>query len=500
MIAKGIASVLREGGVKEVLDFLRGADKLGICSEEMFNESAKDVLAAECGRLVEEGRLEEFVGLIETLAGYRLLIKDIVDPSKTLKIFVEKRDPDMAIRYASVFPHSQILFCTIIQEFGKKKDKLSAVRVFEASKKKSGGINMFVCRSIIDICGLCGDFLKPRSIFEDLLSQKITPNIYVFNSLMNVNAHDLSYTLYAYKHMLNLGVTADMTSYNILLKACCHAKRVDLAQDIYKEIYVRKSKGALKLDVITYSSMIKVFADAKMWQMAMDIKEDMLLANIRPNIVTWSSLISACASAGLVDRAVQVFEEMLQAGCKPNAQCCNILLYACVASCQYDRAFRFFDTWKETGFKICYTSKDRRYFGHDVSTVPTQNDSSSSTCIYDPQPESTLVPFQPTVATFNILMKACGTDHHRAKALMDEMKMMGFSPDRISWSILIDIYGTSHNIRGAMEAFKTMQDAGIKLDVVAYTTAIKVRHLCWIVLDNVHISWLHNTIALEHCF
>lgn len=36
---------------------------------------------------------------------------------------------------------------------------------------------------------------------QDLLNQKITPNIYVFNSLMNVNAHDLSYILHVYKNM-----------------------------------------------------------------------------------------------------------------------------------------------------------------------------------------------------------------------------------------------------------------------------------------------------------
>ena len=42
----------------------------------------------------------------------------------------------------------------------------SAMRAFEAFKEKSGGFNMFACRSIIDVCGLCGDFLKSRSIFK----------------------------------------------------------------------------------------------------------------------------------------------------------------------------------------------------------------------------------------------------------------------------------------------------------------------------------------------
>ncbi|XP_008792463.2 pentatricopeptide repeat-containing protein At5g02830, chloroplastic isoform X1 [Phoenix dactylifera] len=469
MVSEGITSVLGDGNLEGVLDFVREAERLGISAASLFDESAMDTLAVECRRLVNQERLEEFVGLMETLAGYRLYIKDIADPVNILKKIV---DPDMAVRYASVFPHSQLLLCSAIQEFGKKYDVTSAIRVFEALKQKSGGINMFACRSIIDICGICGDFLKSRSIFEDLLSQKITPNVYVFNSLMNVNAHDLSYTLHVYKHMQTLGVTADLTSYNILLKACCIAKRVNLAQIFFEEIKHMASRGVLKLDVFTYSTMIKVFADAKMWQMALNIKEDMLLSDVRPNIVTWSSLLNACANAGLADHAMQVFEEMLMAGCEPNTQCCNILLCAWVESCQYDRAFRLFYTWKETGLNILHAAKGGRYGGAGgCSNVnhPAENDS----CEAQPLTVITVVPFRPTVATFNILMKACGTDYHRAKALMDEMRTMGLSPNHISWSVLIDIYGAARNVRGAIQAFKTMRDVGIKLDVVAYTTAIK---------------------------
>lgn len=60
----------------------------------------------------------------------------------------------------------------------------------------------------------------------------------------------------------NLGITADMASYNILLKACCLALRVDLAQDIYNEVKHLESTGVLKLDVFTYCTIIKVFVAA----------------------------------------------------------------------------------------------------------------------------------------------------------------------------------------------------------------------------------------------
>lgn len=103
-----------------------------------------------------------------------------------------------------------------------------------------------------------------------------------------------------------------------------------------------------------------------MLQTALNIKEDMLLADVSPNMITWSSLISACANAGLSDRAIQMFEEMLMAGCEPNAQCCNILLDACVKSCQYDRAFRFFYSWKSSGIQILNATNGEIYRSMDL--------------------------------------------------------------------------------------------------------------------------------------
>uniref|UniRef100_A0A803NAB8 Pentatricopeptide repeat-containing protein n=1 Tax=Chenopodium quinoa TaxID=63459 RepID=A0A803NAB8_CHEQI len=317
LVVSGVIKGLRQGRIKDVIELLGYLLQLNVTLLKMFDGSTMELLKKECFKVVEEGYLLEAVELMEMLAGFQISIKDLIKPSEMIKISIDKRSPSLAVRYACLLPQAEILFCTMIKEFGKRSDLVSAVEVFEASKQKLSGHNMYVYRTIIDICGLCGDCIKSRLIYEDLLAQKVTPNIYVFNSLMNVNAHDLTYTMEVYKQMQSMGVEVDMTSYNILLKACCLSGRVDLAQDIYREVLHLESTGAIKIDVFTYSTIIKVFADAKLWQMAIKIKEDMLSAGVTPNTVTWSSLISACANGGLVDQATQLFEEMLMAGCQP---------------------------------------------------------------------------------------------------------------------------------------------------------------------------------------
>lgn len=198
---------------------------------------------------------------------------------------------------------------------------------------------------------------------------------------------------------------------------------------------------------------MQVLADAKMWKMALQIKEDMIFAGVIPNTVTWASLIGACANAGLVEQAIQLFEEMLHAGCEPNTRCCNILLHACVEACQYDRAFRLFKSWKANGIQkaICCDFQCEA----DTNNGSISKKSSSSS-ISQNQSCPVTFPFTPTTSTYNILMKACGTDFFRAKALMDEMEVEGLSPNHISWSILIDIFGSAGNVEGALQVNSTL--------------------------------------------
>ncbi|KAJ9181637.1 hypothetical protein P3X46_009746 [Hevea brasiliensis] len=461
-LAKGISKNLSEGNVESVVEVLRRVEKLGIPPLKLFDGVAMELLRAEFVRIVNCLDLEQFVVLMEALAGFSFCIKELMEPPQFIEICIHKRNPEMAVRYACLFPHEGILFCSIIKKFGKKGDLEAALAAYEASKQHSDVPNMYVYRAVIDVCGLCGDYMKSRYIYEDILNQKVIPNTYVFNSLMNVNAHDLGYTLHVYKNM----------------QACSFAGRVDLAQDVYKEVKQLESAGQLKLDDFTYCTIIKIFADAKLWQMALKIKEDMLSSGVNPNKFTWSSLISACANVGLVEQAIKLFEEMHLAGCEPNSQCCNILLHACVEAFQYDRAFRLFQTWKGSEVQDIFNADNNASAitissvehaqSHDIITVPNIASNSHHLGFIKN------FPFMPSSTTYNILMKACGSDYHRAKALMDEMKTVGLSPNHISWSILIDICGSSGNVEGALKILKNMRGVAVEPDVVAYTTAIKV--------------------------
>lgn len=45
-------------------------------------------------------------------------------------------------------------------------DMLSAWIAYEASKKHQSGPNMYIYRTIIDVCGLCDDYMKSRDVYK----------------------------------------------------------------------------------------------------------------------------------------------------------------------------------------------------------------------------------------------------------------------------------------------------------------------------------------------
>ncbi|KZV51570.1 pentatricopeptide repeat-containing protein chloroplastic-like [Dorcoceras hygrometricum] len=474
-VARGVAKMIREGKLDSIVErVFNGTRRLNIVPVQLFDGIAVDAMRGECGQLLKCGNVDRVVDLMESLHGFQFPIQKLVEPSDILNLCIKKRNPVTAIRFAQIFPHMEILFCTVILEFGKKGDLMSALKAFEASKQNLDCISMHVYRTIIDVCGLCGDYLKSRTIFEELLSTKVTPNTYVFNSLMNVNAGDLHYTMNIYKHMRvrcfmqKLGLTADIASHNILLKSCCLAAKVELAQDIYKEIRDLESKGVLKLDVFTYSTMIKVFADAKMWKRALEIKEDMTASGVIPNTITWSSLINACANAGLVEQVVKLFEEMLLAGGQPNSQCVNILLHACVEACQFDRAFRLFRCWKESGF-------------HQTATVHNQD--KTEEFLSTDQMKRSSMPYrhlimkilssmhetgiQPDVVTYTTAIKVCvkHNDPKLAFSLFAEMKKYQVKPNMVTYNTILRArsrYGSLQEVQQCLTIYQDMRKAGYK--------------------------------------
>lgn len=59
-------------------------------------------------------------------------------------LILHRCEKTILYRYASIFSHAPILYCDIINEFGKKKDLKCALKAFEITNQKLSEPDMII--------------------------------------------------------------------------------------------------------------------------------------------------------------------------------------------------------------------------------------------------------------------------------------------------------------------------------------------------------------------
>ncbi|KAG0563918.1 hypothetical protein KC19_8G069400 [Ceratodon purpureus] len=480
----GLTLLLSRKQLDLFVHVMKKLTKAGYTAWEFAGKGSREVLTDELLLLLESGRTEYCVKVIESLTECGFLVKKLIDPARVIASCAKSRDLELAHRFVKLLSRNPWHYNLMIREFSYHHELQSSFDVLDIMKELGVAPDLYTYRALMDSCGRCNEPSKAAVVFEAMLKDGFKPNIFIYNSMMNVNVGDLDEVQRYYEHMQGAGITADLATFNILLKAYAASGRADLAAGLYFHI---QQTGELSLDVVSYSTLINVFGRAKMWEEALRVKVDMLDAGITPNVVTWTSIIGACATAGLVEQSFREFDEMLKAGCRPNVNCYNMLLQACIMADQVERAFQLFQEWKQTGrirsFTELVNHPDPLTRTHELIAVtdifpkpsPSLNDYQNE-AVADMDNENWSVRYarcKPNLVTYNCMMKACGSAPERIRSLMREMKKLSLVPDVKSWSILLDAYGTKGDLEGSLAALEEMRAYGFKPDVIVYTALMK---------------------------
>ena len=63
-------------------------------------------------------------------------------------------------------------------------------------------------------------------------------------------------------------------------------------------------------DVITYNATIKACQEAKQWEKALALMEQMRRRGLKPDVITYNALISSSEKGKQLELALGIFEEM----------------------------------------------------------------------------------------------------------------------------------------------------------------------------------------------
>ncbi|XP_027112098.1 pentatricopeptide repeat-containing protein MRL1, chloroplastic isoform X1 [Coffea arabica] len=178
--------------------------------------------------------------------------------------------------------------------------------------------------ALIKACIRSGQIDRAREVYKmlDEYNIKGTPEVYTI--AVNSQNADWEFACAVYSDMTIRGVAPDEMFISALIDVAGHAGNLDAAFEILK---VARANG-IPSGSISYSSLMGACSNAKDWQKALQLYEDIKDINLKPTVSMMNALVTALCEADQLQKATEVLFEMKMRGLCPNTITYSILLVA----------------------------------------------------------------------------------------------------------------------------------------------------------------------------
>ncbi|GAV80308.1 PPR domain-containing protein/PPR_1 domain-containing protein/PPR_2 domain-containing protein/PPR_3 domain-containing protein [Cephalotus follicularis] len=253
----------------------------------------------------------------------------------------------------------------------------------------------------------------------------LTPNVFVYNSLMSNSR--LVEVAFLFNEMHELGFLPDCVNYTTIIGSYCKVG------DIRKAFqYLGKMlKSGVKPSVVTFTLLIDTYCKCGDMEMANSLFHKMLTESLEPDVITYNALIDGYGKKGQLHKAFEVLSTMRSGGVSPDVVTYNILIHSLVKRGFVNEAKYLFDELL------------RRGFSPDVVTFTNVIDGLSKQGNFE---EAFFVWFY-----------------------MSEQHM---KPDVVSCSALLNGYCRARRMEEAYALFLKMLDVGLNPDLILFNTLI----------------------------
>jgi len=322
-----------------------------------------------------------------------------------------------------------------------------------------------------------GDVAGAELILKDMISDKVMPDVFTFNSLIHACTHTsrpspkLAFRFF--ETMQEMQLKPNSVTFNALINAHAKLGQVDGAERALDEM----KQNGIQPDSITYGSLVHTCASANPPDVArarkfLDLAKEQKQAGLR----TWNAAIDAFAKFGDMQGAEQLLKEMEKEGLEPDIVTFSSLINACGNERgDSTRALRYLELMKERGLKPnAYT------FNCMVDALAKSGDlDGAERLLLEMEEQSGL---QANVVTFTSLIHACANSHNVAKHRPDAERALKYwemmvkdrkiKPDIRTFNSLIDVYAKFGDLDRAENLLDEMQTVGIEADVFTFNHLI----------------------------
>lgn len=281
--------------------------------------------------------------------------------------------------------------------------------------------------TLIDTYGKAGQLQEASATFLQMLKEGITPTTVTFNTMIHINGNNgqLKEVDTLMRKMEELGCAPDTRTYNILISIYTKHDNVGVAG-----AYFRKMKHAcLKPDLVSYRTLLYAYSIRRMVHEAEELVCEIDEGDLVIDEYTQSALLRMYIEAGMLEKSWLWFRRFHLEG-HMSSECYSANI----------------DAYGERG----YISEAEKVF----------------LCCQEQRRQ--------TVLQYNVMIKAYGiaNNHDKACQIFDSMEGQGISPDKCSYSSIIQILAGADFPYRALPYLRKMQEMGLVKDCIPYCALI----------------------------
>lgn len=450
-------------GLKSVRAVKRLSNHMTVAgfAQDQYTRNRVLLMHARCGMMLDARRLFEEMPE-RNLVSWNTIIAGLVDAGEYLEAF-----GFFLTMWEGNSEGDSRLLATMIRASAGLGPISVGKQLHSCALKMGVGEDIFVCCTLIDMYCKCGSIEDAQLVFDDM-PDKTTVG---WNSIIAGYALH-GYTeeaLGMYYEMRDSGVEMDRFTLSIVVRICTRLASRKHARQAHA-VLIRRGFG---LDVVASTALVDFYSKWGRIEDARHVFDRMP----QKNVISWNALIQGYGNHGRGEEAVEVFEQMMHRGMSPNHVTFLAVLSACGRSGLSEHGWEIFQSM----------SRD-----HKVKPRPMHY-----ACMIELLGRAGLLdeafalmrsaPFDPTVNMWAALLTACRVHRNFKLGKLAAEKLYGMEPEKLSnYIVLLNIYNSSGNTKGAAEVVHTLRKKGLTMHPACTWIDVNQSSHCFLSGDTSH--------------
>ncbi|KAL4588752.1 hypothetical protein LXL04_001647 [Taraxacum kok-saghyz] len=297
------------------------------------------------------------------------------------------------------------------------------------------------------------------------ISHGYMPGVLSYNSVLDaiIRSNDpIKLAEDMYLHMIKVGVSPNVFTYNILIRGFCGVKNMEKGLEFFAEM---QKNGCLP-NVVTYNTLIDANCKLRRLDEAFKLFKTMSSMHLEPNLISYNVILNGLAREGKMKETDEVLEEMKHKRITPDEVTYNTLVNGYCKEGNFHQALVLHDEMTRNGLSpnvITYTSL--------INSMCKARNLHRAMELLEQMHVRKLFPNDRTYTTLIDGFSQQGFMDEAYK-LLDEMKKKGFSPSIVTYNTLINGHTVNGNMEEALKVLDHMIRTGLTPDVVTYSTIV----------------------------